>query len=433
MISAVDAVKPGHSSGTGAKRYALGLLVIVYTFNFIDRQVLSILLPAIKAEFAAGDSVLGFLAGPAFAVLYATLGIPIAFLADRSNRRNLIAIALAIWSGMTALSGLATGVAHLVLARIGVGIGEAGCSPPAHSLIADYYPPAKRSTAMGVYTLGISAGIMIAYLAGGWVAENIGWREAFFIVGIPGLVLALLVRFTVREPVRGSSEQRTDRGRLPGIVTVARFLVARRSFLHMAVGAGLASFVGYSVLSFFPSFLTRSFSMSIADVGLYLGLLIGIAGGIGFAGGGYIADNIGKKSHRRALHTIAALLLLGWVFVFPVYLASTARWSLIAAIIPTVLSNVYLATTFAQTQNLAPLRMRSVASAILLFLINIVGLGLGPLLAGMLSDALADSLGIESMRYSLLIIGAVMTPWTAFHYFMAGRHIEHDLARADDV
>jgi MFS family permease len=416
----------------GAKKYALGLLVVVYTFNFIDRQILAILLPAIKTEFMVDDRVLGFLAGPAFAVMYATLGIPIAVLADRSNRRNLIAIALAIWSGMTALSGLAGNMVHLVLARIGVGIGEAGCSPPAHSIIADYYPPEQRSTAMGLYTLGISAGIMIAYLAGGWVAENIGWREAFLIVGIPGLVLALLVRYTMDEPVRGTSERRTDRGEKPGIIAVAAFLLSRKSFLHMAAGAGLASLSGYAVLSFYPSFLTRSFSMSLSLIGIHLGLILGIAGGLGFAGGGYVADRIGQNSHKKALQVIAVSLMLAWVFVFPVYLASSAQWSLIFFIAPAVLSNVYLATTFAQTQSLVPLRMRAVASALLLFLINIVGLGLGPQLAGLMSDFLATGYGTESLRYSLLTIGALLTPWTALHYFIAGRYIEQDLARAND-
>jgi predicted MFS family arabinose efflux permease len=432
-ISPVEANIRKQITSTGAKRYALAVLVVVYTFNFIDRQILAILLPAIKAEFTVDDKVLGFLAGPAFAVLYATLGIPIAFLADRSNRRNLIALALAIWSGMTALSGVASNILQLVLARIGVGIGEAGCSPPAHSMIADYYPPERRSTAMGLYTLGISAGIMIAYLAGGWVAEHIGWREAFFIVGIPGLLLALLVRFTVEEPVRGVSENRIDSDHRPGVVSVARFLFGRKSFLHMAAGAGLASFSGYAVLSFYPSFLVRSFTMSLSTIGVSLGLILGIAGGIGFAGGGYLADKIGQKSHRTALWAVAASLMISWVFVFPVYLASSGRWSLIAFIPPMVLSNVYLATTFAQTQSLVPLRMRSVASALLLFLINIVGLGLGPQLAGILSDFLANRFGIESLRYSLLIIGAVLTPWTALHYFIAGRHIEQDLARADEI
>ncbi len=427
---AADAADRAHAITTGAKRYALGVLIVVYTFNFIDRQILAILLPAIKDEFAVDDMVLGFLAGPAFAVLYATLGIPIAFLADRSNRRNLIALALAIWSGMTALSGVANNIFQLALARIGVGIGEAGCSPPAHSMIADLYPPEQRSTAMGLYTLGISGGIMIAYLAGGWVAENIGWREAFFIVGIPGLILALIIRFTIQEPVRGTSENRSDSGDRPGIVAVSRFLLSRKSFLHMAAGAGLASFSGYAFITFYPSFLTRSFSMSLSAVGVYLGLILGIAGGLGFAGGGYIADKIGN--HRQALRAIALSLLCAWVFTFPVYLASSSRMSLMFFIVPAIFSNVYLATTFAQTQSLVPLRMRAVASALILFLINIVGLGLGPQLAGILSDYLAGTFGIESLRYSLLTIGAVLTPWTALHYYLAGQHIERDLARVDE-
>jgi MFS family permease len=422
-----------HTLSTAARRYALGVLVVVYTFNFIDRQILAILLPEIKAEFAVDDKVLGFLAGPAFAVLYATLGIPIAFLADRSNRRNLIALALAIWSGMTALSGMANTVFQLVLARVGVGIGEAGCSPPAHSMIADYYPPEHRSTAMGLYTLGISGGIMIAYLAGGWVAENIGWREAFFIVGIPGLVLALIVRFTIREPVRGTSENRSDSGHRPGIITVARYLLLRKSFLHMAAGAGLASFSGYAFLSFYPSFLIRSFSMSLSTIGVYLGLILGIAGGLGFAGGGYIADRFGRKSHSLALRAVAISLLAAWIFTFPVYLAGSARMSLMYFVVPAIFSNVYLATTFAHTQSLVPLRMRAVASGLILFLINIIGLGLGPQLAGILSDYLSHSFGKESLRYSLLFIGAVFTPWTALHYFMAGKHIEQDLARVGEL
>lgn len=429
-IRAADAADRTHAISKGAKRYALGLLVVVYTFNFIDRQILAILLPAIKAEFAVDDKVLGFLAGPAFAILYATLGIPIAYLADRSNRRNLIAIALVIWSGMTALSGVAVNIFQLILARIGVGIGEAGCSPPAHSMIADLYPPKQRSTAMGLYTLGISGGIMIAYLAGGWVVENIGWRQAFFIVGIPGLILALIVRFTIQEPVRGTSENRIDSGDRPGVITVARFLLARKSFLHMAAGAGLASFSGYAFIIFYPSFLVRSFSMSLATVGVYLGLILGIAGGLGFAGGGYIADKIGR--HRQAFRAIALSLLCAWVFMFPVYLASSAQASLFFFIVPAIFSNVYLATTFAQTQGLVPLRMRAVASALILFFINIVGLGLGPQLAGILSDYLADSFGRESLRYSLLIIGAVLMPWTALHYYMAGKTIESDLARVDE-
>ena len=429
--SAADTADRTQTISKRARQYALGVLVVVYTFNFIDRQILAILLPAIKAEFAVDDRVLGFLAGSAFALFYATLGIPIALIADRSNRRNLIALALTVWSGMTALSGFATNIFYLVLARIGVGIGEAGCSPAAHSMIADYYPPERRSTAMGIFTLGISFGIMIAYLAGGWVVENIGWREAFLIVGIPGIVLALLVRFTIIEPERGASENRADTGDRPSIMSVARFLAGRKSFRHMAFGAGLAAFLGYAVISFYPSFLVRSFSMSLSSIGIYLGLILGIAGGLGFAGGGYVADRIGRKRTRAAFNAITVSLLLAWIFNFPVFYAGSAPTSLAFFTIPAVLSNVYLATTFAQTQSLVPLRMRAVASAIILFVINSIGLGFGPLLTGALSDYLAADYGGESMRFSLLIVAAIVGPWTAFHYYMAGKHIESDLARVD--
>jgi MFS family permease len=415
------------------RRYVLGLLVVVYTFNFIDRQILAILLPAIKAEFGVTDTILGFLAGSAFALFYATLGVPIALLADRWNRRNLIALALAIWSGMTALSGIAANIVHLSLARIGVGIGEAGCSPPAHSMISDLYGPEERSTAMGIFTLGISAGIMIAYLAGGWVAENIGWREAFLIVGVPGLVLALLVRFTISEPVRGQSDGKQDTATRPGIVAVARFLLARKSFLHLALGSGLASFVGYAVISFFPTFLFRSHGMSLSEIGIWLGIILGTAGGLGFAGGGYVADKLGRRGQRYALRGVAVATMSAWLFNFPVFLVDNPYLALALFVAPAIFSNFYLATTFAQIQGLVGLRMRAVASALLLFILNSVGLGLGPLFAGILSDMLEGPFGGESMRYSLLLLAVVMAPWSAFHYLAAGRHIEGDLARADEV
>jgi MFS family permease len=415
------------------RRYVLGLLVVVYTFNFIDRQILAILLPAIKAEFGVTDTILGFLAGSAFALFYATLGVPIALLADRWNRRNLIALALAIWSGMTALSGVAANIVHLTLARIGVGIGEAGCSPPAHSMISDLYGPEERSTAMGIFTLGISAGIMIAYLAGGWVADNIGWREAFLIVGLPGLVLALLVRFTISEPVRGQSDGKQDTAVRPGIVAVARFLLGRKSFLHLAIGSGLAAFIGYAVISFFPTFLFRSHGMNLSEIGVWLGIILGTAGGLGFAGGGYVADKLGRRGQRYALWGVGGATMIAWSFNFPVFLAGSPHLALAFFVVPAIFSNFYLATTFAQIQGLVGLRMRAVASALLLFILNSVGLGLGPLFAGILSDMLEGTFGAESMRYSLLLVAVVIGPWSAFHYFAAGRHIEGDLARSDEV
>ncbi len=419
--------QPATALSDSARRYSLAVLVIVYTFNFIDRQILAILLPAIKAEFLVDDWVLGFLVGTSFAVFYATLGMPIALLADRWNRRNIVAAALAIWSVMTALSGIAANVGQLALARIGVGIGEAGCSPPAHSMISDYYPPEKRATAMGIFTVGISAGIMIAYLSGGWIAENLGWRQALLIVGLPGLVLALIVRFTVTEPVRGLSEGREDSDARYGIIEVGRFLFGRKSFVHMSLGAALSSFTAYAVLSFFPSFLMRSHGMNLQEIGLYLGLIIGVSSAIGFVGGGYLADRLGSINRKYALWAVAGSALTGWLFVIPMYLLDNATWVLVIFFIASIPTNVYLATTFAQTQGLVRLRMRAAASAILLFVINIIGLGLGPQFAGILSDLLQPGFGADSMRYSLMAIGVVMGPWVAFHYYVAGTHINRDL------
>lgn len=420
------------SSDTSARRYALGVLVVAYTFSFIDRQILSILLPSIKVEFGVDDWVLGFLAGSAFALFYATLGVPIAVLADRGNRRNLIAVSLAIWSGMTALSGFAANIVHLTLARIGVGVGEAGLSPAAHSMIADYYPPRQRSTAMGIFTLGISAGIMIAYLAGGWVADNIGWREAFLIVGVPGLLLAVLMWLTVREPERGLSESLRDDGQRPPVIEVAKFLSTRPSFIYISVGAGLASFSGYAVASFFPTFLLRSHGMSLTDIGVYLGLVLGIAGGLGFAGGGYVGDRLGRHGQRFALLGVAVATLAGWLFAFPVYLAENLTLVLAFFVVPAVFSNAYLAITLSHTQSMVGLRMRGVASAIMLFILNIIGLGLGPQVTGILSDLLAPAFGAESMRYALLLVIGVAAPISALSYFMASRTIESDLARANE-
>lgn len=408
------------------------ILAVVYMFNFIDRQILGILLPQIRDEFGTSDAYLGFLSGTAFALFYVTLGVPIAQYADRCNRRNLIAVAVALWSAMTALSGMAANIWHLTAARIGVGIGEAGCSPPAHSMISDYFPPEKRSTAMGFYTLGISAGIMTAYLAGGWVAQNIGWREAFLVVGIPGLLLAAIVRFTLQEPQRGSSENRVIGESQPRLAEVFRFLMARRSFMNMAIAAGLSSFVGYSAISFLPSFMVRSFGMAEGEIGLWLGPILGISGGIGFFFGGYFADHLGRGSHRRAFNFIAATVFLTAGLLAMMFLSESSKTALLLFIVPAATMNVYLAPVLAQAQSLVALRMRATTSALVLLIINVIGLAFGPLLTGMLSDALEPKYAEESMRYSLLIVTSVILPWAVWHYYRAGKWIDGDLARATE-
>ena len=422
-----DASQEQHGVFSPAVRnYALGVLVVVYTFNFIDRQILSILLEPIKQDLGLSDSALGMLTGFAFALFYATLGIPIARFADRSNRRNLIAWALAIWSAMTAVSGLAQNFWHLLLARIGVGVGEAGCSPPAHSMLADYFPTENRATALGIYSLGIPFGILFGFIAGGWLNEFFGWRVAFFIVGVPGLLLAILVRFTLREPPRGMAEGRVADEEQPTIVETFRFLWSKRSFRHMAVGGGLTAFVGYGVITWVPSFLIRSYGMSTGDVGTYLGLILGIPGGIGIALGGYLADRYGARDTRWYLWIVSVALIASTPLFFGVYLSSTAFAGLMFLILPILLGNFYQATTFSQTQGLVSLRMRSVAAAVLLFILNMIGLGAGPQAVGILSDILQPSYGDESLRYALLILSTVQI-WAAYHYYQAGKSLKDDL------
>jgi len=389
------------------RRYALSVLVVVYTFNFIDRQILSILLEPIKQDLGLSDTQLGLLTGFAFAFFYATLGIPIARYADRANRRNVIAGALAIWSGMTALSGLAQNFWQLLVARIGVGVGEAGCSPPAHSMLADYFPAERRATALGIYSLGIPVGILFGFLAGGWINEFFGWRVAFFVVGVPGLILALLVRLSLREPTRGMAEGRQVSGEQPSIRETLTALWRQRSFRHLAFGGALTAFVGYGVINWVPSFLIRSHGMQTGEIGTWLGLILGIPGGIGIALGGYLADRFGARDTRWYLWIVSVALLAGIPFAVATYLVPSAYAALWCLVLPVMFGNFYQATTFSQTQGLVGLRMRAVAAAILLFILNIIGLGLGPQAVGILSDLLRPQYGDESLRYALLAAGLV--------------------------
>ncbi|MFN2328720.1 MAG: spinster family MFS transporter [Chromatocurvus sp.] len=432
-------IRPGAAAssegfGAGTRRYVLAILVIAYTFNFIDRQILGILVEPIRLELGVGDTAMGLLTGLAFAVFYTLMGIPIARYADRANRRNLIAAAVGIWSLFTAAQGLAQNYWQLLAYRIGVGVGEAGCSPPAHSMLSDYYPANQRATALGVYSLGIPVGILFGFFVGGWMNEWFGWRAAFLVVGIPGVVLALVIRFTVREPHRGMSEQRSTadpHAQQPAIGAVCRYLLGRRSFIHMALGGGISAFVGYGLISWSAAFLARSHGLSSGEIGTWLGLIFGIPGGIGIVLGGRLADYFGERDQRWYLWVVAVALLIAVPTGVGFFLSDSVNVALVFLIIPVILGNFYQATTFAQTQTLVGLRMRSVAAAILLFVINIVGLAFGPSVVGMLSDLLAPHYGVESLRWALLIC-SMANLWAAFHYWRAGVHFPGDLRRVKD-
>ena len=423
---------PSSLFSAGTRRYVLTILVIAYTFNFIDRQILGILVEPIRLELGVSDTAMGLLTGLGFALFYTLLGIPIARYADRANRRNLIAAAVGIWSVFTAAQGLAQNYWQLLAYRIGVGVGEAGCSPPAHSMLADYYPANERATALGIYSLGIPIGILFGFFVGGWMNEWFGWRVAFFVVGIPGIVLALVIRFTVREPERGMSETRvTAPGSQPSVAAVFRYLLARRSFVHMALGGGITAFVGYGLISWSAAFLARSHGMSSGEIGTWLGLIFGIPGGIGIVLGGRLADYFGARDARWYLWIVALALLISVPAGVFVFLLDDIRAVLLLMVLPVMLGNFYQATTFAQTQTLVGLRMRSVASAILLFVINIVGLALGPSVVGLISDLLAADYGQHSLRWALLIC-SLANVWAAWHYWRAGAAFPADLARVED-
>jgi len=421
------------------RRYALGLLTVVYVFNFVDRQILSILLQPIKEDLQLSDTALGFLTGIAFALFYTVAGIPIARWADRGVRRSIIALGLTIWSFMTALTGFTQNFTQLALARVGVGIGEAACTPPAHSLVSDYFPPERRATALSIYSLGIPIGIMVGMLAGGWINQFLAWRATFFVVGLPGLLLAVIVRFTLREPPRGHSEgiptplsstEPTESIHNESTRDVLRFLWSLRSFRHLSLAAALHAFYGYGALAFIPVFMIRVHGMTnTGELGTWLGLIAGIMGGIGTFLGGALSDRLAgrRKDSRWYVWLPAAATLCSVPFAFLFYLWPEGRPALLLSIPATMMGAMYLGPTFAITQALVKLRMRAVASAILLFIINLIGLGLGPQTVGIVSDILEPSYGIESIRYALLSVVVIGSVWSVLHYVLAARTLQADL------
>ena len=414
------------------RHYVLGVLLVVYVFNFIDRQILAILAQSIKTDLGLTDTEIGALSGLAFGMFYATLGIPIARLADRHSRVNIISICLAIWSGMTALSGLAQNFWQLLVARIGVGIGEAGGSPPSHSLLADYFAVNERATALGIYALGIPVGILFGNLAGGWINEFFGWRSAFLVVGIPGIALAVLLRMTVKEPPRGHSEGRTATLTQVPFLTVVKTMWGFKSFRQISLGAATQAFVGYGAIAWMPAFLIRTHGMSSGEVGTALGLIIGFAGGIGTLLGGWLGDRIGHHDRRWYMWIPAYGFLIAVPASLGVFLLDDL-WILLALYaIPAFTTNLYTGPTFGMTQSLAPLAMRASASALLLFIINIIGLVFGPTAVGFLSDVFQNTMAMpdtESLRWALILCSLVYLISFA-NYLLAARHIRADLARS---
>ncbi|HXC55452.1 MAG TPA: MFS transporter [Rhizomicrobium sp.] len=421
---------PAAGIGGVSRRYILVMLTLVYVVNYLDRNILNILLPAIKAEFHLTDAALGFLSGTVFAILYATLGVPVAWLADRVNRRNVIAISMLLFSAMTVASAFAASFFQLAAARVGTGIGEAGTSPSVNAIISDLYEPKERAGALSFYAAGLNAGLLLAFFGGGWIEQHFGWRIAFLTAGVPGLVIALLFIFTVPEPRRGHVEQLADPGRAPHLPTTIAYLWRQRSFRFIAAGTAMASFGGYAGNSFVPVFLARTHHMTPSQIGVALAILFGVIGGFGTYFSGVFADLLGKRDVRWNMRVVYLLILVA-LPSFPVYFLSPSLPAALAgAILPTIIGAAYLAPSYAMVQSLVPLRMRAQAAAILLFVLNIVGFGLGPLSVGALSDALTPRLGPDALRWALL---STVTTWliAAWCFWMASRRLTAELARAN--
>ena len=475
------------NSGFGTKGYrafVLGSLLMVYIFNFIDRSIINILTEPIKQSFQVEDWQMGLLGGPAFAILYTMLGIPIARMAERFHRVWIIAISVFVWSLMTALCGVAVSFMVLFLFRVGVSVGEAGCTPPAQSLIADYFTPKSRATAVSIYALGVPLGGMFAAVFAGFIVGNLdgpslaamfeawgwswalgladwqnveGWRVAFILVGFPGIILALVVKLTIKEPPRGYSDPPELRSlEKASMGEVFSILAKKPTFWHIVVGATVASFVGYGVAQFTTSFLVRTHGLDLQTAAVLFGVIIGLMAALGVFMSGYLADRMAMR-HPRALSWMPALGMGVSVPLYAVgFLAPTVWLALPPLMAAATLHYFYLGPMYAIVGGVVDSRMRATSVAVTLFIVNLLGYGLGPPLIGVLSTFLKDvflagnELGMtletckvpselsdegaavcanansEGLRWSIIAF-CTLYGWAALHYLLAGRTLLRDM------
>jgi len=416
----------------GHRRYVLGLLVVVGIFAWMDRNVLAILLESIRQEFNFSDTQLGLLGGVAFGLFYATLGFPVAWLADKYNRRNLISVALALWSVMTALCGVTTGFVTLFLARVGVGIGEAGASPPSQSLISDYFPPSRRGFALGIFYLYVPLGFVAGFLAGGWLNEYFDWRTAFLLVGLPGVLLALIVRFTLKEPQRGLSEGIGDASATPTLWSTVQYFWSLHSLRHLPLAGALHGVGAFAAAVWLPSYFIRAYGLSSGEVGTWLALAYGVAGGVGVLSGGYLTDKLVKHTgdERWYPRSCALAILAATPFAVILYLANSLPIALLGLFVMTLFTHMFLGPVTAIMQGLAGLRRRAVVAAFYLFLVNLISTGVGPLFVGMASDYFSTRFGTDSLRYALLLMVLITSIWAAVHFLLATKTLLSDLETA---
>lgn len=428
---------------SGYRAYVLFMLIVVYTFNFIDRQIIGILAVPIQEELQVSDTMMAAMRGLSFALLYSTLGVPIAWMADRYSRVRIMTAALSVWSLMTMVCGMIATPVQLFFARMGVGVGEAGGVAPAYSIVSDYFPPEQRARALAVYSFGIPIGSAVGIIFGGVIATLMDWRTAFLIVGGLGLLLAPIFLLTTQEPKRGQF----DKGVQPkpvGFGPVLSTLMKKKSFWFLSVGAACSSMMGYGLFAWIPAFLVRSFGDALPEffswapaflvpqgapallyAAYFYGFVVFVGGLIGIWMGGALADGMGSKSRANyarvpafAFLAVAPFLILGMV-------SNSLMLIFFVMIIPTALSLAWLGPVLSAFQHIVPSNMRATASAIFLLINNLIGIGLGDLLLGAMSDGLASRFGEESLRYSILC-GVVFYLVASVLLLMASKHLDND-------
>ncbi|HKR37208.1 MAG TPA: MFS transporter [Steroidobacteraceae bacterium] len=418
--------------------YVVWFLFVVYVFNFVDRQILTTLIEPIKQEFGLHDWQLGALSGTAFALFYTTFGIPIARWADKGSRVNIIALSLLIWSSATAVTAFVRNFWQLFAARVVVGIGESGCSPPALSLISDYFEPKRRSKALSIYAMGVYGGTFIGLMMGGIVAQLYGWRAAFLIVGVPGIALALILKLTIREPPRGFSEGGAHTVKeAPPMMLVVRTLVAKSSFRHLALASGLHAFVSYGVSAFYNSYLIRSHGFTVGEAGVWLAFIVGIGGLLGTYVGGTYADKLTQRhgDSRYMLKVPALSNLIALPFAAAAFMMSYTPLVLACLFLYVCFGTMYLAPSISATYRLVTPRERALATALLFLVLNFIGIGIGPILTGFISHTIGNNLAdagmpaaqasADGLRHALSIIVFTFV-WSTFHYYRAMRTLRQD-------
>ncbi len=402
------------------RHYVLFILTIAYAFNFIDRQLISILQESIKHDLVLSDTQLGLLSGFAFAIFYVTAGIPFARWSDQGNRKSILSLAVGVWSFMTALSGACMNYTQLLLARIGVGIGESAGTPPAHSMISDIYPERERGTALSVYSVGINLGIMFGFFLGGLINQYFGWRWAFVIVGAPGILLAVILKVTVAEPKRGWSDSvDIDDNKVP-FKDVLKETYSNPIIKHVLLGAAIFGIGGYGAINWLASFFIRTHDVGSAELGLWLSMSIGVVGGIGTFLAGFLSDKFShhSKGWYMWIPAIGGFITVPcYVVIFTTNQASLALW---LNFLPSLLLAVYIGPGVAVLHSNVHQRMRATMSAIFYLMINIIGLGIGPTLIGILSDALTPTLGATALREAMLYVIAPAIAWGSLHFYKAG-------------